>query len=56
MAYDGYRCLEVRADRGVAFVTIDHPPINLLDIALIQELDRVGRELESDSAVRAVVL
>ena len=28
--------------RGVAFVTIDHPPINLFDLALIQEMDRVG--------------
>ena len=56
MPYDGYRCLKIRAERGVAFVTIDHPPINLLDLALIQELDALGRELESDSAVRAVVL
>jgi enoyl-CoA hydratase/carnithine racemase len=56
MAYEGYTCLDVRVDRGVAFATIDHPPINLLDLALIQELDRLGRELAADTAVRAVVL
>jgi enoyl-CoA hydratase/carnithine racemase len=56
MAYDGYECLKIRLDRGVAFVTIDHPPINLLDLALINDLDRVGRELEADTEVRAVVL
>jgi enoyl-CoA hydratase/carnithine racemase len=55
MAYDGYDCLRIRLDRGVAFVTIDHPPINLLDLTLINDLDRVGRELEADPAVRVVV-
>ena len=56
MAYDGYKCLKVRLDGGVAFVTIDHPPINLFDWALIGEMDRIGRELEADPAVRVVVI
>jgi enoyl-CoA hydratase/carnithine racemase len=56
MAYDGYQALRIRVEGGVAFVTIDHPPINLLDLPLIQELDRVGRTLETDPAVRVVVL
>jgi enoyl-CoA hydratase/carnithine racemase len=55
MAYEGYACLRVRRDRGVAFVTIDHPPVNLFDLALMQEMSRVGRELEADRDVRAVV-
>jgi enoyl-CoA hydratase/carnithine racemase len=55
MAYDGYECLRVRVDGGVAFVTIDHPPINLLDLALIQELARLGSEIEADDAIRVVV-
>ena len=56
MAYEHYECLRVRVDAGVAAVTIDHPPINLFDLALIQEMDRVGRELAEDAAVRVVVL
>ena len=56
MAYEGYRCLRVRVERGVGFATIDHPPINLLDLALIQELDRLGAEVETDDAVRVLVL
>jgi len=56
MAYEGYECLRVRSDGGVATVTIDHPPINLFDVPLIQEMDRVGRELEADADVRVVVL
>lgn len=56
MAYEGYECLRVRSQGGVATVTIDHPPINLFDMALIGEMDRAGRELEADAAVRVVVL
>jgi enoyl-CoA hydratase/carnithine racemase len=55
MAYDGYASLRIRADRGVAFVTIDHPPINLMDSVMISDLDRVGCELEADPEVRVAV-
>ena len=36
--------------------TIDHPPINLFDLALMLELDRLGREVEADDSVRVVVV
>ena len=55
MSYDGYATMSVTVDDGVAWVTIDHPPINLLDLAMIQDLDRIGRQLESDDAVRVAV-
>src|SRR5438552_6573859 len=55
MAYTGYECLDIRVDRGVATVTIDHPPINLFGLALIQEMDRFGRGLEADGDVRVAV-
>lgn len=54
--YAEYAALKIQVDRGVAFVTIDHPPINLFDVVLIQEMDRAGRELEADDDVRVVVL
>jgi enoyl-CoA hydratase/carnithine racemase len=56
MAYDDFRALRVRVEDGVAWVTIDHPPINLFDLVLITEMDRLGRALETDPAVRAVVV
>ena len=56
MAYDSYEALRVRVDGGIARATIDHPPINLLDLPLIIELDRFSREVEADDAVRVVVL
>lgn len=55
-AYADYTALKVRIDQGVAWITIDHPPINLFDMALIQDMDRVGQELEADDDVRVVVL
>jgi enoyl-CoA hydratase/carnithine racemase len=51
-----YQCVRIARDRGVAFVTIDHPPINLFDLALIQDLARAGAELDDDDDVRVVVL
>ena len=29
MPYEGYECLRVECERGVAFVTIVHPPIKI---------------------------
>jgi enoyl-CoA hydratase/carnithine racemase len=55
MSYDGYELLNIELEAGVAWVTIDHPPINLLDLALIIELDKLGRQLEGDDMVRVVV-
>jgi len=56
MPYDDYRALRVHVADGIARVVIDHPPINLFDAVLIAEMDRVGRALEADPAVRVVVL
>jgi hypothetical protein len=54
--YSDYKCFRIRFDSGIAFVSIDHPPINLLDEVLSQEFDKLGRELEADETVRVVVL
>jgi enoyl-CoA hydratase/carnithine racemase len=56
MGYSGYKCFRFRFDSGVAFVSINHPPLNLLDDVLSAEFDRLGRELETDESVRVVVL
>src|ERR1700753_1185180 len=56
MPYADYKCFRLKFDAGVAFVSIDHPPINLLDERLSEEFDKLGRELEADENVRVVVL
>lgn len=50
-----YSTLRVRVDDGVAFATIDNPPINLLDLRLIGDLDRFGQDLERAEDVRVAV-
>jgi len=56
MRYSDYKCFRFRFDSGVAFVSINYPPINILDDVLSQEFDSLGRELEADESVRVVVL
>jgi enoyl-CoA hydratase/carnithine racemase len=56
MKYQAYSTLQVEVDAGVAWLTINHPPINLLDGAMVGDLARAGEELQADDAVRVVVL
>jgi enoyl-CoA hydratase/carnithine racemase len=56
VAYDNYQTLRISVDRGIARATIDHPPINLLDLALIIDLARFSSEVEADDSVRVVIL
>lgn len=53
---EGFSALRVQVEEGIAWVTIDHPPIQLFDLTLITEMDRLGRALEADPAVRVVVM
>ena len=56
MAYDEFEALQVRVEGGIARATMNHPPINLLDLTLIVELNRFGRQVAADDSVRVVVL
>jgi enoyl-CoA hydratase/carnithine racemase len=56
MQFSDYKYFRFKLDSGVAFISIDYPPINLLDDNLSGELDKLGRELEGDETVRVVVL
>ena len=51
-----YETLRIRTEGGVAWVTIDHPPINLFDAAMMRDLMQAGAALEADPSVRVVVL
>lgn len=56
MAYEGYDKLRVTVAGGIATVTIDNPPINLFDLNLYLEMQRVAVELDDDSNARVVIL
>ena len=55
MTYSDFSSLEFIFDEGVAWVTIDHPPINLFDIDLMKQVSQAGRLLEEDDRVRVIV-
>ena len=40
---------------GVAFITIDHPPVNLLDAKLMMQIDRFVSKVADDRDIRVVV-
>jgi cyclohexa-1,5-dienecarbonyl-CoA hydratase len=48
--------VRVRRDGGVAWTTLDRPPLNVLNMALMDELDEVLAELEGDRSLRLIVL
>jgi enoyl-CoA hydratase/carnithine racemase len=56
MGYDEYTVIHVEVDGAVVRATIDNPPINLLDLTLMLELDRLSREVEADASISVFVL
>ena len=48
--------IRVEQDGAVAVVTIDHPPMNALSAALLDELEAEIERLDADESVRAVVI
>lgn len=56
MVYEGYQLIRVATADGVCRATIDNPPINLLDVPLLNEFDRLAREVAADDQVRVLVV
>ena len=53
--YDDFTTLDIAQSNGVARVTIDNGPINLIDRALMTELALLAPMLARDSSIRVVV-
>lgn len=56
MRYENFKTLKVTIARGVAFVTLEHGELNLLDMDMLIDLDRLGRTVEVDDQVKVMVL
>lgn len=48
--------VRVEASQAVATVSIDNPPLNLLTLAMVDELSRIVADLEKDDGVRSLVV
>jgi len=55
MNSDQYRTLHVGVDGGVARITLDNPPVNVINGTMIRELHDALRTLRDDRSVRVVV-
>ena len=56
MAYDNYQTLGVEIADHVMRVTIHQPPMNVMTVAMYQDLLSLTAEVEADSGVKVVVL
>ncbi len=51
-----HRFVSVEVGDRIATVTLNHPPSNVLDTAVLQELDEIFSDLEANDTVRVVIL
>ena len=56
MAYEDYQLLRVAAQGGICRATIGNPPLNLLDVPLISEINRLLGEVAADDEVRVLIV
>ncbi len=56
MAYETLQCTSVDVDAGVAWATIDHPPMNLWDPVLTSDLVALIGAFEADEGAQVLVL
>jgi enoyl-CoA hydratase/carnithine racemase len=54
-SYNGFATLNVAVVEGVATLTINNPPLNLLDASLMTDLDRFAEMAADDASVRVIV-
>ncbi|ONI74979.1 enoyl-CoA hydratase [Actinosynnema sp. ALI-1.44] len=55
MHHDAYATLRVSREAGIVRVTIDNPPVNVLDVALMTDLRRLLTTLRDDDTARVIV-
>ena len=52
---DGYEYIGVDTEGGIATITLAKPPLNVLDIAMMEEMNEALVDLEGDSTLKALV-
>ncbi|MDT8912653.1 enoyl-CoA hydratase/isomerase family protein [Amycolatopsis sp. PS_44_ISF1] len=55
MSQYAYTTLRVRREDGLVRVTLDHPPVNVLDVALMSDLRHLLTALREDHEARVIV-
>ena len=53
---EGYEDIMLEREGGVATMTLAKPPLNVLDIAMMEEMNRALTELEGDPTLKVLVI
>ena len=56
MNHTTYKNIQFEIDRDSAFLTIDHPPVNILDISTMEEMNDAISSLKGSSSVKVLVI
>lgn len=51
-----YQYLKVKKENKIVTVTLDHPPVNALNLTMVKEIDALAADLENDKESRVVVM
>jgi enoyl-CoA hydratase/carnithine racemase len=55
MHHDAYATLRVSREAGIVNVTLDNPPVNVLDVALMADLRHLLTRLRDDDSIQVIV-
>ena len=55
MAYEQYKTLKINVKRGIANVTFDNPPVNLITAEMVEELHDFTHKIAADDNVKVIV-
>src|SRR5882757_9009115 len=55
MNHTGYTVLDITQSGAVTTVSMNHPPLNLLDAVLMPEIKRFVREVADDTSTKVIV-
>ncbi|MFX1454980.1 MAG: enoyl-CoA hydratase/isomerase family protein [Promethearchaeota archaeon] len=55
MEYKNYKVWRIEVKNSVAWVTIDNPPVNLINIAFMEDMERFFNQVKEDDDVKVIV-
>lgn len=55
MKYEGFTTFRVKIDGAICIVTFDLPPVNVLGLPMLADLNMLAQKLEADKSVKVMI-
>jgi enoyl-CoA hydratase/carnithine racemase len=55
MEYKDYKVWKIEVKNAIAWVTIDNPPVNLIDMNFLEDMERFFTQVKTDDEVKVIV-